>query len=112
MSNEKNSAQKEELEQTIKELRDQLKRLEVRIDFFIEPLLIDVCNKATESCTGVPAIMNWLSSAFRFESDKTRKRFLKDLHDRLRKTLSMNLDSVSSLPEVVEEEVDTSIFER
>lgn len=112
MGKEKNSAQEEELEPTIRELQDQLKCLEVRIDFFIEPLLIDVCNKAAESCTDVPAIMNWLSSAFRFESDKTRKRFLKDLHDRLKKTLPMDPDSFFTLLEVVEEEPDLTIFER
>ena len=111
MAKEKN-LDKDELEQTVRELQDQVKLLQEKIDFFIHPLLISLCNKVKESHPGIPGIMSWISTAFYIESDNARKRFLRDLHDKLRKTIPMDLNRVSTLPEVVEEEVDFGIFER
>ena len=103
---------RDELEQTVRELQDRVRLLQERIDFFIHPLLISLCNDMKEGRPGVPRIMSWISGQFYTERDNARKRFLKDIHDNLRKTMSMNLESVPPLPPVVEEEIDYAVFER
>ena len=112
MTKEKN-LDKDELEQTVKELQDRVKDLEAKVDFFLFPLLIHAYNKVgNQEGVPVPPIMGWLANEFYLKSDNERKRFLKNLYDELKKLLPMDLYAVKDLPEVVEEEVDLGIFER
>lgn len=103
----------EEMEQTIEELQDRVKDLQAKVDFFLFPLSIHAYNKVgSQGGASVPAIMGWLVNEFYLKSDNERKRFLKNLYDELKKLLPMDLYAVKDLPEVVEEPVDLSVFEK
>ncbi len=102
---------KEELKDRITVLETELVKLRDQVDFFVAPLALAVFTNA-HSAAPIPPIMNWIRGRFFAAMTLDEKRVLKANFDRLKNEIPMERSVLVDLPEVKEQAVDMSIFEK